>query len=348
MVNTLHDAARHVFASDNSSGVHPEVLAALSAANEGHTDAYGADPYTQAFGDWARTTFGQGAVALPVLNGTGANVLALQAATPRYGAVLCAASAHINTDEAAAPERSAGLKLITAEHEHGKLSVTAIHAAAAALGSQHHAQPTTLSLSNVTEAGTAYTPDELGALSAAAHEHGMLVHVDGSRLSHAAAHTGAGLRELITDAGIDVLSLGATKNGAMLAEAVIALHPAAAADLPHLRKSTTQLVSKQRFVSAQLLAMYGGDLWLRNAAHANELATRLAEGLAALPGVSLAHPVQSNAVFIEAPAALLEALRGRYVFHGAGTASSPARLMCSFDTREEHVDALLAAASELA
>ncbi|WP_394160603.1 threonine aldolase family protein [Galactobacter valiniphilus] len=347
-MNSLHDAARHVFASDNSSGVHPEVMAALLAVNGGHTDAYGADPYTEAFGAWARALFGEGAVALPVLNGTGANVLALQAATPRFGAVLCAASAHINTDEAAAPERSAGLKLLPLPHEHGKVSPAAVHAAAGALGSQHHAQPTTLSLSNVTEAGTAYTPAEIAALSAAVHEHGMLVHVDGSRLSHAAAFTGAGLRELVSEAGVDVLSLGATKNGAMLAEAVIALHPAAAAALPHLRKSTTQLVSKQRFVSAQLLAMYEGDLWLRNAGHANALAARLGSGLAALPGVRLAHPVESNAVFIEAPATLLAPLRERFGFHGEGTAASPARLMCSFDTREEHVDALLAAAAELA
>jgi threonine aldolase len=347
-VNTLHDAARHVFASDNSSGVHPEVMAALLAANGGHTDAYGADEYTLAFGAWARSVFGEDAVALPVLNGTGANVLALQAATPRHGAVVCAASAHINTDEAAAPERSAGLKLITLEHEHGKLVPDAVHAAARALGSQHHAQPTTLSLSNVTEAGTAYTPTELAALSAAAHEHGMLVHVDGSRLSHAAAHTGAGLRELVSDAGVDVLSLGATKNGAMLAEAVIALHPLAAAALPHLRKSTTQLVSKQRFVSAQLLAMFEGGLWRENAARANALAARLAAGLTELPGVKLAHPVQSNAVFVQAPAALLEPLRSRFSFHGAGTAASPARLMCSFDTQDEHVSALLEAAASLA
>jgi len=340
----LHDAARHVFASDNSSGVHPEVMAALSSANGGHTDSYGGDPYTAAWEERVRVLFGPDASTVAVLNGTGANVLSLLAVTPRHGAVLCAPSAHINTDEAAAPER-AGLKLVTAQAGgDGKITPAAVHSAAASLGSQHHAQPLTVSLSNVTEVGTAYTAEETAAVAEAAHGHGMLLHVDGSRLSHAAAHLRTGLRELTTDAGVDILSLGATKNGALLAEAIVALSPAAGRALPLLRKGSLQLVSKARFVSAQLLAMYGQDLWLRNAEHANTMATRLADGLTALPGVEAAYPVESNAAFLTAPSRLVETLRERFVFHGAGTTASPARLMCSFDTRESHVDELLDAA----
>ena len=342
-VNILHDAARHTFASDNQSGVHPQVLAAISAANGGHVDAYGGDPYTQAWADCAREIFGETAVALPVLNGTGANVLALQALTPRWGAVLCAASAHIFTDEASAPERTGGFKLIPAAHSDGKITPEAVHAAAAALGSQHHAQPTTLSLSNVTETGTAYTAQETRALADAAHGHGMLVHLDSSRLAHAAAHLGTSLRALSVDAGVNVLSLGGTKNGALLAESVIAFTPEAASALPLLRKGSLQLVSKLRFVSAQLLALFGEDLWLRNASHANAMATRLAAGLASAPGVELAYPVESNAVFLRCDPATADRLRAEFGFHGAGTQASPVRLMCSFDTTVARVDALIAA-----
>lgn len=363
----LHRATRHTFASDNVAGIHPEVVAAIAAANGGHADSYGEDEYTTRLQDVLRTHFGEQATGFPVLNGTGANVLALQAVTPRWGAVLTPHSAHIHLDEAGAPERSAGLKLVTVSTPDGKLRPEQIHEAATDLGNQHHAQVTTVSISNVTEWGTAYTQHETSALARAAHQHGMSLHVDGSRLVHAAQHLGVSLGQLTSEAGVDVLSLGGTKNGAMLAEAVVTFTQAGAAAVPLLRKGSLQLVSKLRFVSAQLLALYGSPsgtsradaegafpvasdstpLWLRNAAHANRLAARLGQGLARVPGAVLAHPVQSNAVFVSFPPAMVEPLRERFTFHGAGTPSAPARLMCAFDTPESAVEEFLAEAQRL-
>ncbi|WP_233555901.1 threonine aldolase family protein [Galactobacter caseinivorans] len=343
-MNPLHPVNRHTFASDNLAGIHPEVLAAIASANGGHVDSYGEDPYTEQLQQVLRSHFGPGVTAFPVLNGTGANVLALQAVTPRWGAVLTPHCAHINLDEAGAPERSAGLKIVSVPSPDGKLRPEQIHAAAQDLGNQHHAQVTTVSISNVTELGTAYTPQETAALAKAAHAHGMALHVDGSRLVHAAEHLGVGLGQLTSGAGVDVLSLGGTKNGAMLAEAVVTFTEAGANAVPLLRKGSLQLVSKLRFVSAQLIALYGSELWRNNAAHANRLAARLGQELQQLDGVELAQPVQSNAVFVSLPQAMLEPLRQQFTFHGAGTPAAPARLMCAFDTPGSAVTDLLAAA----
>lgn len=355
-MSILHDTAAHSFASDNLAGAHPDVLAALGRVGGGHVAAYGEDAYTHALPEVLAPLLGEVVAALPALNGTGANVLALSALTPRHGAVLASHCAHIAGDEAAAPERSAGLKIITVTAPDGLLRPEDVHAAAAELGNQHHAQPTTLSLTNATEFGTVYTPEQVRALSSAAHEHGMAVHVDGSRLANAAAFLGVSPAALTGEAGVDAVSLGATKNGAMLAEAVVILRgadspldaDAAAHAALMLRKGVTQLVSKQRYVSAQLHALFGTELWRENAEHANAMAGRLGEGLSALPGVDVLYPVQANAVFVQAPATVLEPLRERYDFFGAGTAEAPARLMCAFDTPAALVDELLADAARLA
>lgn len=344
-VSPLHPTHRHTFASDNLAGIHPQVLEAIASANHGHADSYGEDPYTARLQEVVRSHFGSGAAAFPVLNGTGANVLALQSVTPRWGAVLTPDTAHIHLDEAGAPERSAGLKLIVVPTPDGKLRPEQIHAAATELGNQHHPQPATVSVSNVTELGTAYTPEEISALARAAHGHGMALHVDGSRLVHAAEHLGVSLGRLTSEAGVDILSLGGTKNGAMLAEAVVTFTEAGAAAVPLLRKGSLQLVSKLRFVSAQLIALYGTQLWLTNARHANALAARLGRGLELIDGVELAQPVQSNAVFVRLPPAMVEPLRERFTFHGAGTHDSPARLMCAFNSPASAVEDLLAAAA---
>ncbi|AXE38861.1 Low specificity L-threonine aldolase [Acidipropionibacterium virtanenii] len=340
----LHDPGRRSFFSDNLSGVHPEVLAAIVAANGGAVDSYGEDPYTTRLQEVMADHFGAGTATFPVLNGTGANVLSLRAATPRWAAVLTPAPSHTTTDEAGAPEQ-AGIKLITAPASDGKLHPDQIHEAARALGDPHHAQPLAVSIADATETGTAYTPDEVVSLTRAAHQHGMAVHLDGARLAVAAAHLGTGLSELTSDAGVDIISLGATKNGAMLAEAVVVPPGPRAAALAQAvrmaRKSTLQLVSKMRFVSAQLIAMYEGDLWLRNASAANEMAERLAAGLGGLPGVRIAQRVQSNAVFAVLPDAAVAPLRTRFGFHGEGTLGSPARLMCGFETAAADVDALV-------
>ena len=335
------------FASDNWSGVHPEVLTALAAAATGDEPAYGGDSHTLAFTQLAKRLFGEAAAALPVLNGTGANVLGLQAALPRWGAVVCARTAHINCDETGAPEKTGGLKLLTVDTPDGKLTPELVAREAWGWGNPHRAEPLAISISQVTELGTAYTAAETAALADFAHEHGMVLHVDGSRLGNAAAHLGATLKELTTDAGVDVLSLGGTKNGLMGAEAVVVLRPGAAPGIDYLRKINLQLASKMRFVSAQLNALYEGELWLDSATHANAMAARLARGIEALAAedsaIRIAHPVESNAVFARLPEATAQRAQALHRFGEWPGERGLYRLMCAFDTTEADVDALLRA-----
>ncbi|WP_017792831.1 threonine aldolase family protein [Leucobacter salsicius] len=340
-------AATRSFASDNWAGVHPEVLDAIVAANAGYEPAYGGDSHTAQFHALAKELFGVHAEAVPVLNGTGANVLALQAILPRWGAVICARTAHINCDETGAPEKTGGLKLLTVDTPDGKLTPELVAREAWGWGNAHRAQPLAVSISQVTELGTCYTADEIRALADQAHEHGMLLHVDGSRLGNAAAHLGASLAELTTDAGVDIVSLGGTKNGLMGAEAIIVLTPGAAQGMEFLRKMNLQLASKMRFISAQLNALYEGDLWRRSATHANAMAARLAAGIEALgaadSAIRIAQPVESNAVFALLPQGVAVRAQADFRFGEWPTEPGLYRLMCAFDTREEDVDALLAA-----
>lgn len=333
------------FASDNWAGVHPEVLTAITEANVGHVAAYGGDPWTDRFQHVTRELFGPDAEGVPVLNGTGANILALQAALPRWGAVVCARTAHINMDETGAPEKTGGLKMLTVDTPDGKLTPELAAREAWGFGNEHRAQPLAISISQVTELGTCYTPDEIRALADFAHERGMVLHVDGSRLGNAAAHLGVSLAALTTEVGADLLSLGGTKNGLLGAEAVIVLRPGAAHGLPYLRKINLQLASKMRFVSAQLLALYEGELWRRSAAHTNAMAARLAAGIAELsvPGVALAQPVESNAVFVTMPREVAARAQARFAFGAWPAAADLYRLMCAFDVTEADVDELLAA-----
>ena len=337
------------FASDNWSGAHPEVIEAIVAANAGHVPAYGGDPWTARFQEVARQHFGADAEAFPVFNGTGANVLALQAALPRWGAVICARTAHINTDEAGAPEKTGGLKLFGVDTPDGKLTPELVAREAWGFGSEHRSQPGAVSISQVTELGTVYTPEEIRALADQAHELGMVLHVDGSRLANAAAHLGTSLGALTTEVGVDLLSLGGTKNGLLGAEAIVVLRPGATSGITFLRKIDLQLASKMRFISAQLVALYEGDLWQRSAARANALAQHLADGLrsieasGALPGLRIAQPVESNAVFVELPADVAARAQAAFAFGAWPTQPGLYRLMCAFDTTPEDIDALLAA-----
>ncbi|GEL93559.1 threonine aldolase family protein [Cellulomonas composti] len=343
-MNPLHDASRRDFGSDNYAGIHPLVLAALGAANGGHQTSYGEDVYTARLQEVVREQFGERAVAYPVFNGTGANVLSLQAVLPPWGAVICSTDAHIHTDENGAPERVAGIKLLPVPTPDGRLTPELVDREAYGFGDEHHAQPGVVSLTESTEVGTLYTPDEIRALAEHAHGLGMRVHVDGARLSNAAASLGLPLRALTTDVGVDVLSLGGTKNGLAFGEAVVVLDPDAAVGLKYLRKMDMQLASKMRFVSAQLVALFEGDLWLSSATHANAMATRLGVGLRGL-GVELLHPVQANGVFARLTPAVADRLRERWRFYdwGHGTV----RLMCAFDTTEQDVDDFVAATGEL-
>lgn len=343
----LHDPELRGFASDNYAGIHPEVLDALIAANGGHQVAYGEDDYTTRLTRVMQDVFGDRTETFPVFNGTGANVTALTAMMPRWGAVVCASTAHINSDEGGAPERVSGLKLLTVDTPDGKLTPDLIDEQAWGWGDEHRAQPLTVSITNSTELGTVYTPDELRAITDHAHQLGMRVHLDGARIANAAASLGVTLRELTTDAGIDVLSLGGTKNGLLGAEAIVVLGPTAVDGLLYLRKLNMQLASKMRFVSAQLLALYDGDLWHRSASHSNAMATRLRGALddsiaaGAVTGLSFAQPTQANGVFAVLAVEASDRLRKRFRFYDWDRARGEVRWMCSFDTTEADVDAFV-------
>ncbi|HWS55689.1 MAG TPA: low specificity L-threonine aldolase [Pyrinomonadaceae bacterium] len=326
------------FASDNNAGVHPRVMEALREANEGHAAAYGDDPFTGRAVARLREHFGGGAEVFFVFGGTGANVLALQAMTRPHHAVVCAATAHVYVDECGAPERFAGCKLLPVGTPDGKLRPEQVEPLLARAGVQHHVQPRVVSVSQPTELGTVYTPEELKALSEFARGRGLLLHVDGARLANAAAHLGLGLREAA--AGADALSFGGAKNGMMYGEAVVFNDAGPARDFRFVRKQGAQLASKMRFIAAQFDALLTDDLWLSNAAHANRMARLLASELARLPRVRLTQPVESNAVFAVIPRERAAAVRREFFFYVWDEETSEVRLMASFDTTEEDVRAL--------
>ncbi|HEV2864059.1 MAG TPA: low specificity L-threonine aldolase [Pyrinomonadaceae bacterium] len=330
------------FASDNNAGVHPRVMEALLAANRGHVVAYGADPFTAAAEARFREHFGEGARAFFVFGGTGANVLGLQAVTRPYHAVVCAATSHINVDECGAPEKSC--KLLPLANPDGKLTPALIEPLLSASGDQHRAQPRVVSVSQPTEVGTVYTLEELGELSEFAHARGMLLHVDGARLSNAAAHLGASLAEVT--AGVDVLSFGGTKNGMMYGEAVVFFDEGLARGFEYVRKQGAQLPSKMRFIAAQFDAMLSDGVWLENARHANRMARLLAGELEGVPRVRITQPVESNAVFACLPPRCVKRVREEFFFYVWDEAASEVRLMCSFDTTEEDVRRLTRAVRE--
>ncbi|MDN6330951.1 MAG: beta-eliminating lyase-related protein, partial [Micrococcaceae bacterium] len=302
------------FASDNYSGVHPEIIEALIAANGGHQIAYGEDEYTERLGHVILSHFGPATEAFPMFNGTGANVTALQSLLPRWGAVVCADTAHIHVDENGAPERAGGMKLLTVPTPDGKLTPELIDREAWGWGDEHRAQPLAVSLTQSTELGTLYTIKELKAITSHAHELGMKVHMDGARLSNAAAALDVPLRAFTRDAGIDVLSMGGTKNGMMYGEAIVVLDPEAATGLKYLRKMNMQLGSKMRFISAQLIALYGGDLWQRSASHANAMAQRLRAAVEDIDGLEITQPTESIAVFAILPPAAGDRVREDFRF----------------------------------
>lgn len=330
---------RRGFASDNASGVHPRVLEAIAAANDGHALGYGNDAWTAAATTAVQEAFDCEAEVLFCFGGTGANVIALAAATRRHEAVLCADCAHIWNDECAAPERFLSGKLIPVTATQGKLTPAALAPWTAAGRGVHRAPPRVLSLTQPTEWGTLYTPDELRALSEFAHAQGWVVHVDGARFANAAAALDLSLAELAPGCGVDVLSFGGTKNGLLGAEAVVFFDTALGADAAYARKQATQLASKMRFLAAQFSAYLADDLWRELAAHANAMARRLADRLDGLPGVEMTCPVEVNMLFPRLPEAALAALAARFDFHVWDASRGIARLLTSFDTSAADVDA---------
>ena len=330
------------FASDNYAGAHPEVLAAIAEANSEHAVAYGADPWTARAEELLREHFGDQAVSYLVFNGSAANVLCLRALCRPWQSVICAAQAHVNVDEAGAPESIAGVKLQPVAPPDAKLTPALVERELGRRGDEHAVQPRVVSVTQSTELGTRYSPGELRALAELARERDLVLHLDGARLANAAAALDAPLRAITTDAGATAVSFGGTKNGLLLGEAVVFCDPAAAEGFRYLRKQTLQLASKGRFLAAQFIALLAGDLWRRNAAHANAMAGRLADALLAVPGVRLTQPVQANGVFAVLPPGVADELQRTWAFYTWNAASGEVRLMCSWDTTAAEVDAFAA------
>lgn len=339
--------ARRHFASDNYAGVHPEVMEALREANDGHAPSYGHDVWSERAEAVFRQHFGPGARAFPVFNGTAANVLGIQAVTRPHNAVICGEGAHIQVDECGAPERFTGCKLVLCPAPDGKIRPGDVISRLTGIGDEHRVQPRVVSVTQATELGTVYSVAELKELAETAHANGMLLHMDGARLANAAAGLGVELRDITTDAGVDILSFGGTKNGLMGAEAVVFLN-GQAPDFLFVRKQGMQLASKMRFLSAQFVALLGGDLWRRNAAHANRMAQLLAERVRTVPGVTLTQPVQANGVFARVPPAHIPALQERAFFYVWNSETSEVRWMTAWDTTEADVEEFARAVREIA
>jgi len=325
------------FASDNNAGIHPEIIKAIALANEGHVVGYGADPYTATAVRKFREHFGADCEVFFVFNGTGANVLSLQALTRPYHAVLCSAVAHIYTDECGAPEKFTGCKLIPLPPEQGKINLELVRHAYHGIGDEHHVQPKVISITQATENGTLYQPDEIRALAQFAHEHDMFLHLDGARIANAAAALGQTLRQASRDLGVDVLSFGGTKNGIMGGEAVVFFNPKLAGDFLFWRKQSMQLASKMRFIAAQFTALLSNDLWLANARHSNQMAKLLAREVRQIPQVKIVYPVEANGVFVQLPPTAIAKLQERYFFYVWDEEQSVVRWMCSFDTTEQDI-----------
>jgi threonine aldolase len=340
-------APRSSFASDNASGAHRDVLAALVAANEGPAPAYGADRWTARAVEVFRELFGAPVEVAFAWGGTGANVVGLQCLLRPFDAVICPDTAHIHVDECGAPERFTGAKLIDLPTPDGKLRPEQIEAQVHLLGDMHHVQPRVVSITQSTEQGTLYSPDDVAALAATAHRHGMRVHLDGARIANAAAALGGDLRSFTVDAGVDVLTFGGTKNGMVYGEAVIFLDPDLARDVAFVRKQAGQLPSKMRYVAAQFEALLTDGLWLRNAAHANDMAQLLAKRVDGVPGVEITRPTSVNSVFAIVPPAALGALQAWSHFYVWDESTTEVRWMTSFDTTPDDVELFAAGLASL-
>ncbi len=325
------------FASDNNAGVHPRVMAAVVDANRDHAVGYGDDQWTRAAVAALKGVFGPEAQPLLVFNGTGANTIALQATTRSWGAIVCASTAHIYVDECGAPARMTGCQLLPIETPDGRLTPEMIAPHLHVMGVEHHPQPAVAYISQTTELGTVYTPEQVRHLADFLHSHGMLLHMDGARLANACAALGCSPREVTLDAGVDVLSFGGTKNGMMMGEAVVAFRPAIARDMRFIRKQSAQLASKMRYLAAQWVPWLEDSLWLENARHANTMAARLAEVLARRSDVRFTQRVESNQIFCILPPELLARLRQRYFFYMWNEAAGEARFVTSWDTSEADI-----------
>jgi len=335
------------FASDNSAGIHPDVLQAIADANGGHARAYGHDPWTERAGEVFRQHFGAQARPWLVLNGTAANVLGLEAVTQPHHAIICSDGAHIQVDECGAPERFIGCKLLPVPSPDGKLRPDDIPRQLHGIGDEHRVQPKVVSITQASELGTVYSVEEVTRLADTAHRHGLLLHMDGARIANAAVSLGVPLARFTTDAGVDLVSVGGTKNGLLAADAVVFLNGLDPLDMPFIRKQGMQLASKMRFLAAQFIALLGTDLWRRNAEHANRMARLLADRLRGVRGVTITQPVEANGVFARVSPAHIAAMQERAYFLVWNAESSEVRFMTAWDTTEDDVERFAAAVKEI-
>ena len=334
------------FGSDNHSGVSPEILDAIASANSAHALAYGDDEYTQRLEALFRDTFGPQARVYLVFNGTGANVLCIDAMCRSHEAVVCAETAHINVDECGAPQRVVGCRLLTVDTPDGKLAPELVRSRLHGFGFEHHSQPKAISISQPTELGTLYTLEEIKTLADLAHSYNMYLHVDGARLANAAVALGCTFKEMTTDLGVDALSFGGTKNGLLMGESCVLLNPALDTDMKYRRKQMTQLCSKMRFLAAQFEAYLTTGLWRRNAEHSNRMAQLLRSEVEKVEGVKVMYPVQVNSVFAQLPTEVWHRLQQSYFFYDWDEANDVVRWMCSFDTTEEDIHDFVVALKE--
>jgi threonine aldolase len=334
-------SVKKTFASDNYAGVHPQIMDALLHANVGHAGSYGSDSYTQAAIGSFREHFGEHTEVFFAYNGTGANVLGLSALTQSFNSIICSDLAHINVDESTAPEKFLSCKLLTIPTHDGKIYPEDIENRIIRMGDQHHPQAKVISISQSTEYGTVYAVDEIKAISSVAKKYNLYLHMDGSRISNAAVSLNKEFAAFTVDAGVDVLSFGGTKNGLMFGEAVLIFNPTLATNFSYIRKQGMQLHSKMRFISTQFNALISNDLWRRNASHANGMAKRLVSGLRQIPAIQITQKVDANAIFAIMPAALIPLLQQFGFFYVWNDKTNEVRLMCSWDTTENDVDAFI-------
>lgn len=325
------------FGSDNHSGVHPDVLKAIAEVNVDHAMAYGEDEYSAKVEQLFKQYFGTDASVYFAFNGTGANVLCLDAMTRSHHAVVCADTAHIHVDECGAPQRITGAKLLTIKTPDGKLTPELVKTQLHGFGFQHHSQPKVISIAQPTELGTLYTLNEIKALADLAHQYNMYLHIDGARFANAAVALGCTFKQMTTDLGVDALSFGGTKNGLMIGEAVVLLNPKLNEDFLYRRKQAMQLCSKMRFIAAQFKAYFTDDLWKRNAEHSNAMARQLYNAIKDEKGLDVVYPVQANGVFVRLPREVWTRLQEKYFFYDWDEDDNVVRFMCSFDTTTEDI-----------
>ncbi len=329
---------RRGFASDNNAGIHTAILEEISNVNKGHVIGYGSDEYTEKALSLFKEQLGADTETFFVFTGTAANVLSLSGIIRSWHSVIAASTAHLEQDECGAPEKFTGAKVLTVDTPDGKIKPEYIDKHMHGIDFEHHSQPKVISITQSTEMGTVYTVSEIRAIADFAHSHGMFLHMDGARIANAAVSLGLPFKAFTTDAGVDVLSFGGTKNGMMFGEAVCFLRPGLSSDFKYMRKQSMQLSSKMRFISAQYIAYFNNDLWKNSASHANTMAELLAKKLSLFKDLHVTQKVESNGVFIIMPHVIAEKMRKHYFFYPWNERTSEYRLMTSWDTQENDIE----------